>query len=97
MQNRNYMASSEMQNTYMLVQNIKYVTISKFEFYMNLLGDIGSVMYTSIPIARQQVGKHIPATHAHATIGHLLLGMELLTCSVTAEDNVFHRVCHKAI
>jgi hypothetical protein len=27
-----------------------------------------------IPIARQRVGKHIPATHAHATIGRLLLG-----------------------
>jgi hypothetical protein len=29
---------------------------------------------TCIPIARQQVGKHIPATHEQATIGRLLLG-----------------------
>jgi hypothetical protein len=27
-----------------------------------------------ISIARQQVGKQIPATHAHVTIGHPLLG-----------------------
>jgi hypothetical protein len=29
---------------------------------------------TCITIARQRVGKHIPAKHAHATIGRLLLG-----------------------
>jgi hypothetical protein len=29
---------------------------------------------TSIPIVRQWLGKHILATHAHATIGHPLLG-----------------------
>jgi hypothetical protein len=29
---------------------------------------------TCIPIARQRVGKHIPATHANAIIGRLLLG-----------------------
>jgi hypothetical protein len=28
---------------------------------------------TCIPIARQQVGKYIPATHEQATIGRLLL------------------------
>jgi hypothetical protein len=28
---------------------------------------------TRIPIARQRVGKHIPANQAHATIGHRLL------------------------
>jgi hypothetical protein len=27
-----------------------------------------------IPIARQRLSKHIPTTHAHTTIGHLLLG-----------------------
>jgi hypothetical protein len=29
---------------------------------------------TCISITRQRVGKHIPAAHAHATIGRLLLG-----------------------
>jgi hypothetical protein len=28
---------------------------------------------TFIPIAKQQVGKHIPATCEHATVGRLLL------------------------
>jgi hypothetical protein len=47
-----------------------------------------------IPIARQQVGKHIPATQAHATIeGHLLLGNKTSKhASLTIEDGVFHRV-----
>jgi hypothetical protein len=27
----------------------------------------------SIPIGRQRVGKHIPATHEHATMGRVLL------------------------
>jgi hypothetical protein len=27
-----------------------------------------------LPIAKRRVGKHIQATHAHATIGRLLLG-----------------------
>jgi hypothetical protein len=29
---------------------------------------------TFMPNAKQRLGKHIPATHAQATIGHLLLG-----------------------
>jgi hypothetical protein len=31
---------------------------------------------TCVPIAKQRVVKHIPATHAHATIRRLLLGNE---------------------
>jgi hypothetical protein len=31
-----------------------------------------------IPIARQRVGKHIPATHENATIGCILLGNNAL-------------------
>jgi hypothetical protein len=30
-------------------------------------GNVGLDIVTCIPIARQRVGKHIPATHAHAT------------------------------
>jgi hypothetical protein len=33
---------------------------------------------TCIPIARQRLDKRIPATHAHVTIGHLLLSNGLL-------------------
>jgi hypothetical protein len=34
----------------------------------------GVYILTCIPIAGQRVGKNIPATHAHSTIGRLLLG-----------------------
>jgi hypothetical protein len=45
---------------------------------------------TCIPIASQQVCKHIPAAHAHATIGHPLLGNG--HASLKTEDGVFRGV-----
>jgi hypothetical protein len=51
---------------------------------------------TCITIARQRVGKHIPATRTQK-IGRLLLENELYTRSITIEDSVFRGVRLEAI
>jgi hypothetical protein len=50
---------------------IIYYVFSLFPF-----GDICKIVdsVTYIPIARQRVGKHIPTTHKHTTIGRNLVG-----------------------
>jgi hypothetical protein len=48
-------------------------------------------MVTCMVIARQRTGKHIPATHEHATIGRLLLGNGVVKTS-SAMPAVFREV-----
>jgi hypothetical protein len=46
----------------------------KLDGSCNVMSKKSIIIVRCIPIARQRVAKHIPATHAHATIGRLLLG-----------------------